>query len=65
VVPETSAGRLFRDELGRLNRRLAQESDRVLIVVAGRLLTSGAGLPGSEVGAWPGTGFTSTAQGPQ
>jgi adenosylcobinamide kinase / adenosylcobinamide-phosphate guanylyltransferase len=49
VVPETSAGRLFRDELGRLNRRLAQESERVLIVVAGRLLHTGAVLPGDEV----------------
>jgi len=38
VVPATSAGRLFRDELGRLNRRLADESDQVLVVVAGRLL---------------------------
>jgi adenosylcobinamide kinase/adenosylcobinamide-phosphate guanylyltransferase len=40
VVPGTPAGRLFRDELGRLNRRLAGESEQVLVVVAGRLLTS-------------------------
>jgi adenosylcobinamide kinase / adenosylcobinamide-phosphate guanylyltransferase len=39
VVPATASGRLFRDELGRLNRRLAGESERVLLVVAGRLLT--------------------------
>jgi adenosylcobinamide kinase/adenosylcobinamide-phosphate guanylyltransferase len=37
VVPATAAGRLFRDELGRLNRRLAQESEQVLLVVAGRV----------------------------
>jgi adenosylcobinamide kinase / adenosylcobinamide-phosphate guanylyltransferase len=43
VVPATSAGRLFRDELGRLNRRLADESEQVLVVVAGRLLLAGAG----------------------
>jgi adenosylcobinamide kinase/adenosylcobinamide-phosphate guanylyltransferase len=36
VVPETPAGRRFRDELGQLNQRLAAESDEVLLVVAGR-----------------------------
>ncbi len=36
VVPATSAGRRFRDELGRLNRRLADESESVTFVVAGR-----------------------------
>lgn len=36
VVPETWSGRLFRDEMGRLNARLAAESDRVCLVVAGR-----------------------------
>jgi adenosylcobinamide kinase/adenosylcobinamide-phosphate guanylyltransferase len=38
VVPATSAGRLFRDELGRLNRRLAAESEEAELVVAGRVL---------------------------
>jgi len=38
VVPETAAGRRFRDELGRLNMRLAADSDEVLLVVAGRVL---------------------------
>jgi adenosylcobinamide kinase / adenosylcobinamide-phosphate guanylyltransferase len=38
VVPATPAGRLFRDELGRLNQRLAAESDEAELVVAGRIL---------------------------
>ena len=35
VVPETPAGRLFRDELGSLNQRLAAVADEVVLVVAG------------------------------
>lgn len=35
VVPDTWAGRLFRDEMGRLNARLAAECDAVSLVVAG------------------------------
>lgn len=38
VVPATASGRLFRDELGRLNATLAAASERVLLVVAGREL---------------------------
>lgn len=38
VVPDTPAGRLFRDELGILNRRIAEASDTVLLVVAGRVI---------------------------
>ncbi|MDX3107237.1 bifunctional adenosylcobinamide kinase/adenosylcobinamide-phosphate guanylyltransferase [Nonomuraea angiospora] len=38
VVPATSSGRAFRDALGRLNERLAAESEYVALVVAGRLL---------------------------
>ncbi|MBM7775604.1 adenosyl cobinamide kinase/adenosyl cobinamide phosphate guanylyltransferase [Actinokineospora baliensis] len=35
VVPSTSAGRLFRDELGALNADLAEQCDEVLLLVAG------------------------------
>lgn len=35
VVPDTWAGRVFRDEMGRLNARLAAECDAVSLVVAG------------------------------
>jgi adenosylcobinamide kinase/adenosylcobinamide-phosphate guanylyltransferase len=35
VVPGTPSGRLFRDELGRLNAALAVAADEVLLVVAG------------------------------
>jgi len=38
VVPGTRAGRLFRDELGRLNQMLAAESEETELVVAGRIL---------------------------
>ncbi|MGH3256032.1 MAG: bifunctional adenosylcobinamide kinase/adenosylcobinamide-phosphate guanylyltransferase [Streptosporangiaceae bacterium] len=38
VVPATPAGRRFRDELGRLNQRLAAESDEAELVIAGRIL---------------------------
>ena len=37
LVPQYPAGRIFRDELGWLNQRLAAESELVLHVVAGRL----------------------------
>ena len=36
VVPETSSGRLFRDEMGRLNQLVARACDDVLWCVAGR-----------------------------
>jgi adenosylcobinamide kinase/adenosylcobinamide-phosphate guanylyltransferase len=38
VVPACASGRRFRDELGRLNQRLAAESEEVALVVAGRPL---------------------------
>ena len=39
VVPATRSGRLFRDQLGLVNQRLAAESEEVVLVVAGRALT--------------------------
>jgi adenosyl cobinamide kinase/adenosyl cobinamide phosphate guanylyltransferase len=38
VHPATAAGRRFADELGLLNRAVADVADRVLLVVAGRVL---------------------------
>lgn len=38
VVPDTSSGRMFRDELGRLNAAVSAASDHVALVVAGRVL---------------------------
>lgn len=35
VVPDTASGQRFRDELGRLNTRLAAHADRVWLVTAG------------------------------
>jgi len=39
VHPPTRAGRLFRDQLGWLNQRLAAEADETVLMVAGRALT--------------------------
>jgi adenosylcobinamide kinase/adenosylcobinamide-phosphate guanylyltransferase len=38
VHPSTEVGRRFRDSLGAANREVAAEADRVLLVVAGRVL---------------------------
>ncbi|MGH3411000.1 MAG: bifunctional adenosylcobinamide kinase/adenosylcobinamide-phosphate guanylyltransferase, partial [Streptosporangiaceae bacterium] len=38
LVPDTPAGRQFRDQLGWLNQRLAAESEQAVLVVAGRVL---------------------------
>ena len=38
VVPATASGRLFADLLGRVNQELAEVSDAVTLVVAGRTL---------------------------
>jgi adenosylcobinamide kinase/adenosylcobinamide-phosphate guanylyltransferase len=41
VVPPTASGRRFRDELGRLNQRIAAESEDVVLVLAGRAVRLG------------------------
>ena len=38
VVPGTASGRMFRDDLGRLNAAVSAVSDHVALVVAGRVL---------------------------
>ncbi|GAA3625800.1 hypothetical protein GCM10022223_48740 [Kineosporia mesophila] len=42
IVPSTESGRLFRDQLGRLNGKLAEASEDVHVIVAGRLLRADA-----------------------
>lgn len=39
VVPAHRSGRVFRDYLGTVNRRIADECDRVELVIAGRTIT--------------------------
>jgi adenosyl cobinamide kinase/adenosyl cobinamide phosphate guanylyltransferase len=51
VVPATRSGRLFRDELGELNARLAQVCDEVVLLVAGIPLTLRRDEPRSLTGA--------------
>lgn len=38
IIPATRSGRLFQDELGKLNQRLATICDEVLFIVAGRAI---------------------------
>lgn len=38
LVPATASGRAFGDALGRLNQRLAAESEEAALVVAGRVM---------------------------
>jgi adenosylcobinamide kinase/adenosylcobinamide-phosphate guanylyltransferase len=42
VVAPSASGRLFTSELGRLNQRLAAESESLLVVAAGRVIGSAA-----------------------
>ena len=50
LVPAYATGRLFRDLLGRANRRLIDAADSAWLVVAGRLVDLGA--LGHDA-AWP------------
>ena len=38
IVPATASGRMFRDDLGRLNAAVSAASDHVALIVAGRVL---------------------------
>ncbi len=51
VVPDTRAGRLFRDRLGELNAAVARVCDDVVLVVAGRALALPA--PATDASAAP------------
>jgi adenosylcobinamide kinase/adenosylcobinamide-phosphate guanylyltransferase len=50
VHPSSAAGRLFRDALGALNQQVAEVSDPVLLVVAGRCLALARRGPAMVVG---------------
>jgi adenosylcobinamide kinase/adenosylcobinamide-phosphate guanylyltransferase len=39
IVPENALARRFRDEAGRLNRRVADQAERVIVMFAGQALT--------------------------
>ena len=49
VVPATPLGRVFRDVLGRLTRRIAQRADRVELIVAGYRDLRAIGTPVDQV----------------
>ena len=60
VVPDTSSGRVFADQIGSLNRRLAEVCDSAVLVVAGRALPldavpAAAPAPPTEVAPAPPT----------
>ena len=66
VVPPTEVGRFFRDELGRLNQALASVSDRVHLVVAGRVLDlSDAPVVGGAAQELEKTADPSSPEGPR
>jgi len=46
VVPDSASGRRFRDALGSVTQQLAAESERVLLVVAGRVIPLEEEVPG-------------------
>ncbi|WP_063905949.1 nicotinate-nucleotide--dimethylbenzimidazole phosphoribosyltransferase [Nocardia kruczakiae] len=52
VVPATASGRLFQDEIGTLNQRLAAVCDEVVLVVAGvPVVLKGAGAASASTGS--------------
>jgi adenosylcobinamide kinase/adenosylcobinamide-phosphate guanylyltransferase len=46
IVPENALARRFRDDAGRLNRRVADQADRVIVMFAGQALTLKGGATG-------------------
>lgn len=56
VVPDSAAGRLFRDWQGRLNAAVARDSDEVTLMVAGRAIALNAStvMTDAPTGAIPG-----------
>ncbi|MFF0498162.1 nicotinate-nucleotide--dimethylbenzimidazole phosphoribosyltransferase [Nocardia aobensis] len=62
VVPATASGRLFQDEIGTLNQRLAAVCDEVVLVVAGvPVVLKGAEAPGASIGHEIGTASAAAA----
>lgn len=62
VVPATASGRLFQDEIGTLNQRLAAVCDEVVLVVAGvPVVLKGAEAAGASTGRGIGTAFAAAA----
>lgn len=51
VIPATRSGRLFRDEIGTLNQRLAAVCDEVYLLVAGQAVRVKPGVGGEDSGA--------------
>jgi adenosylcobinamide kinase/adenosylcobinamide-phosphate guanylyltransferase len=50
IVPENALARRFRDEAGRLNRRIADQAERVVVMFAGQALVL-KDAPGTSGGA--------------
>ncbi|OXR44060.1 Nicotinate-nucleotide--dimethylbenzimidazole phosphoribosyltransferase [Nocardia cerradoensis] len=62
VVPATASGRLFQDEIGTLNQRLAAVCDEVVLVVAGvPVVLKGAEAAGASTGGGIGTASAAAA----
>ncbi len=51
IIPATRSGRLFRDEIGTLNQRLAAVCDEVYLLVAGQAVRVKPGVDGADSGA--------------
>jgi adenosylcobinamide-GDP ribazoletransferase len=63
VHPPTEVGRRFADRLGEINRRVAELSDRCLLVVAGRVVELPAGASSHPPGETTPTGISGSRPG--